>query len=420
MMGRTMKISPNGFSCISLAQAVGVLCAVICCLGMSAAAGAAEAKAVNSDTGKRFAAVWRIRGEISAVGGTGGAERKLREGDPVFIGERVSAAPSAEAVLKTDDAGMVAIRPGAEFVAERFAAHGESSDSFTMRLITGSLRVITGWIGRTNQAGNRIVTPTATIGIRGTDHEPYVLAKDLAGAKGYRAGTYDKVNRGTTMLEAAGQSLDIDAGKVGFARAASGKKERALMTLLLPVLLEKVPDFYVPGEFDAELDSYSQNADEVIKQQLELKRKGGAPAIAKACSPATIAKAWLAQLDGAIVRSDAAGILEMFAPEVAIRAIVIKKDGSTATIELGRDEFSQSTLNAVNSLKNYKHRRVSLDAKAADSDSGKSCEQLIVKSVVIEQGLQAGKRFRFESQEEYLLELRDQRWLALKAETTQR
>ncbi|MBI5923542.1 MAG: hypothetical protein HY847_18075 [Betaproteobacteria bacterium] len=375
---------------------------------------------MNSDTGKRFAAVWRIRGEIIAVDGAGRSERKLREGDPVFIGERVSAAPTAEAVLKTDDAGMVAIRPGAEFVAERFAAQGESSDSFTMRLITGSLRVITGWIGRTNQAGNRIVTPTATIGIRGTDHEPYVLAKDLAGANIYRAGTYDKVNRGRTMLEAAGQSLDIDAGKVGFARAASGKKERALMTLLLPVLLEKVPDFYVPGEFDAELDRYSQTADEVSQQQLDLKRKSNVPSAVKACAPATIAKAWLAQLDGSIIRRDASGILEMFAPEVAIRAIVIKKDGSTATIELGRDEFSQSTLNAVKSLKDYKHRRVSLEAKAADSDTGKSCEQLVVKSVVIEQGLQAGKRFRFESQEEYLLELRDQRWLAIKAETTQR
>jgi len=247
-----------------------------------------------------------------------------------------------------------------------------------------------------------------------------VLARDLAGPKSYRAGTYDKVNRGTTMLEAAGQSLDIDAGKVGFARAASGKKERALMTLLLPVLLEKVPDFYVPGEFDAELDSYSQNADEVIKQQLALKRKGTAPTRAKACVPATIGKTWLAQLDNAIVRRDASGILEMFAPEVAIRAIVIRKDGSTATIELGRDEFSQSTLSAVNSLKDYKHRRISVEAKAADSEAGKSCEQLAVKSVVIEQGVQAGKRFRFESQEDYLLELRDQKWLAIKAETTQR
>lgn len=417
-----MNMSSNRARLDSIA--ISLFWLLLCGVSFNALAATTEAKAASPDPGKRFAAVWRIRGDITAAAGAGGGERKLREGDPVFVGERVSAATTAEAVLKTDDAGLVAVRPGAEFVAERFTAQGNAADSFTMRLITGSLRVITGWIGRTNQAGNRIVTPTATIGIRGTDHEPYVLAKDLVGANTYRAGTYDKVNRGGTTLEAAGQSLDIDAGKVGFARYSSGKKERALMTLLLPVLLEKVPDFYVPGEFDAELDRYSQTADESSLQQLELKRKGTAPAPAPApavaCVPAKVAKTWLAQLDGAIIRRDAPGIMAMFAPEVEVRAIVIKKDGSTATIDLGREEMAQSTLTAITQLKNYKHRRVSLEAKTANADGGTSCERLNVKSVVIEQGLQAGKRFRFESQEEYLLELRARKWLAIKAETTQR
>ncbi|MFA7268273.1 MAG: hypothetical protein WC073_02890 [Sterolibacterium sp.] len=402
------------------ASALGLFWMFVCGMLLSVSVAAAEANVSSPDAGKRFASVWRIRGDITASGGASDGERPLREGDLVFVGERVRAASASEAVLKTDDAGIVAIRPGAEFVAERFAALGAPSDSFTMRLITGSLRVITGWIGRTNRAGNRIVTPTGTIGIRGTDHEPYVLAKDLVGTNTYRAGTYDKVNRGGTTLEAAGQSLDIDAGKVGFARFSGGRKERALMTILLPVLLEKVPDFYVPGEFDAELDRYSQTADEVSLQQLAQKRKGTAAAPAKACASTEIAKTWLAQLDGAIVRHDAPSIIAMFAPEVAVRAIVIKKDGSTSAIDLGREELAQSTLTAMKQLKGYKHRRVSLEARLADADGGPSCERVGIKSVVIEQGLQAGKRFRFESQEDYVIELRAGKWLAIKAETTQR
>lgn len=385
---------------------------LVCGMLLSASAMAADVKASSPDAGKRFASIWRIKGDVVASGGASNAERRLREGDPVYVGERVRSASTAEAVLKTDDAGFVAVRPGAEFVAERFAAKGDASDSFTMRLITGSLRIITGWIGHNNRAGHRVVTPTATIGIRGTDHEPYVLAKNLAGAKTtYREGTYDKVNRGGTTLQAAGQNLDIDAGKVGFARSATFK-ERALMTLMLPVLLEKVPDFYVPGEFDAELDRYSQSADETSRQQLEQKRKG----TVTICAPNPIAKDWLAQLDGAIVRGNASGIIAMFALEVAVRAIVIKKDGSTATIELARDEFAQSAITAIKQLKGYKHRRISIEANRVDS----SCERIGVKSVVIEQGLQAGKRFRFESQEEFVLELRAGKWLAIKAETTQR
>lgn len=386
-------------------------------------AAAVETKAVNPDAGKRFASVWRIRGEVSASGGVAG-DRPLREGDQVFVGERVHATSAAEAVLKTDDAGIVAVRPGAEFVAERFAAHGEASDSLTLRILTGSLRVITGWISRTNRSGHRIVTPSATIGIRGTDYEPYVLTAGMAAemATTHKPGTYDKVNRGSTTMEVDGHRLDVDAGKVGFARlvGVAGVKERALMTILLPVLLDKVPDFYVPGEFDAELDRYSQTADETSLQQLERKRKGTAAEAAAACAPKTIAKAWLDQLDRGIVRRDAAAIVAMFAPEVAVRAIVIRKDGSTATIDLGRDELAESTLAAVKQLKGYKHRRVSLEARLADPEAAPTCNRLNVKSVVIEQGVQAGKRFRFESLEEYLLELRAGTWLAVKAETTQR
>ena len=84
--------------------------------------------------------VWRIRGEVTASK-PGAPVRKLREGDPVYVGERVRAGGEAEAVLRTDDAGVVAIRPNTEFVAERFAAEDKPSDGFTVRLLTGSLRV---------------------------------------------------------------------------------------------------------------------------------------------------------------------------------------------------------------------------------------------------------------------------------------
>ena len=383
----------------------------LCCLLLAGPTlNAAEPAA---DAGKRFASVWRLHGDVVAA--ANGRERPLREGDPVFVGERVRAAASAEAVLKTDDAGAVAVRPGAEFVAEGFRAQGDAGDSFTMRLITGSLRVITGWIGRTNRSGHHIVTPTATIGIRGTDHEPYVLTADLAGATTYRQGTYDKVNRGTTILEAAGQSLDVEHGRVGFARAA-GKgdlKSRALMTLLMPVLLDKVPDFYVPGRYDAELDRYAETADQVAEERLAERRR----ATGSKCAPAAVAKTWLGRLDRALVRRDSDAIVALFAPDVAVRATVREEDGGTATVDLTRDEFVQSTVAAVKALKEYKQRRISVEATPGDSVS---CDQITVKSVVIEQGRQGGKRYRFESVEQYLLQQRGGDWLAVKAETTQR
>ena len=436
--------------------------ALFCLLAGSSLPGhaaATESAIPAAQAGKRFATVLRVRGEVTASGGSTGRERQLREGDAVYVGERVRAVALAEAVLKTEDAGFVAIRPSTDFVAERFGAEDQPTDNLTVRLFTGSLRVISGWIARTNRAGHKVVTPTATIGIRGTDHEPYVLSAELAAATSNKEGTYDKVNRGGTTMEVGESKLDIDAGRVGFARAGAkdkeskgGFRERALMTILLPVLLDKVPNFYVPGEFDTELDRYSQTADQDSLRQLEQKRKaprtapGAMPAAAAFtapppatparapaaappvsapaapvaaaigdCAPAAVGKSWLAQLDGAIARRDADSIVAMFAPGAAVRATVRGNEGRMTGVDISREELAQSTLAAMKGLKDYKQRRVWTESRLA----GTTCDRINVRSVVIEQGKQSGKPYRFESMEEYLLELRAGKWLAVKAETTQ-
>ena len=421
---------------------LGLFCILMGSPLSSHSASAPESRAAGVEPGKRFATVLRVRGEVVASGGSSGRARQLREGDAVYVGERVRAPALAEAVLKTEDAGFIAIRPSTEFVAERFAAEDKPSDNLAVRLLTGSLRVISGWIGRTNRAGHQVVTPTATIGIRGTDHEPYVLSAELAAATANREGTYDKVNRGGTTMQVGENKLDIDAGRVGFVRAAAaakesrpGFRERALMTILLPVLLDKVPNFYVPGEFDAELDRYSQTADQDSLRQLEQRRKApatvapanaapaaaapAAAAPAAECAPTTLAKTWLGQLDAAIVRRDAPAIVAMFAPEAAVRATVRDKDGAMTSVDLGREELAQSTVAAMKGLTGYKQRRVWIEGKLADPAAGTACERIGLRSVVIEQGRQSGKPYRFESLEEYLLELRAGKWLAVKAETTQ-
>lgn len=383
------------------------------------AASPSGATVTATETSTRFATVWRIRGDVSASRSNGNNERKLREGDPVFVGERVRAAPMAEAVLKTDDAGVVAIRPGTEFIAERFVAEDKPTDGFTLRLVTGSLRVISGWIAKTNQSGHNVVTASATIGIRGTDHEPYVLSTELAKATSNPEGTYDKVNRGGTTIKIGDNKLDIDPGKVGFVRAASKSKDRALLTILLPVLLDKVPSFYVPGEFDAELDRYAQTSDQDSLRQLEQKRKAPSAPPLSECAPVTIAKAWLGQLDGAIVKRDSAAIVAMFAPDTSVRATVRDKDGKMTSVDLSRDEMVQSTIAAMKGLKDFKQRRIWTDATLGELSAGAACDRINLRSVVVEQGKQSGKPYRFESLEEYVIELRAGKWVAVKANTTQ-
>lgn len=416
---------------ISHLLSLALLC--LACLQMPAQA---QSQQVHSaDTGKPFASVWRVRGEVFATN-LRGTERRLKEGGSVLVGERVRSSNTGEAVLRTADGGMVAIRPAASFVPEQFAADGKSTDRQVLRLITGSLRVISGWIARLNPRDHRIHTPSATIGIRGTDHEPYVLPVEFANAT-YQAGTYDKVNRGGTSVEASGGSVEVNPGRVGFARdpQSVAKRTRALMTMLLPTLLDRVPDFYVAGAFDGELDRYSEklSGPAAAGGQSDEPQPGGAPApvaaavpevtqdvTALGCTPQVVGEYWLKRLDGAMMRRDVRSLLALFAPDVKTRATVRKQDNSVQVLEFSRDELVQSTLRSISSLKNYHQRRLSIETRAADSIAGETCPAVDVTSMVIEQGLLGDRPYRFESTETYRLELRNGEWLATRAETVQR
>lgn len=365
--------------------------------------------ALAGDAAQPFAVVWRLDGELQAS--RTDSTRTLRVGDTVYVGERISAAPNAEAVLKAQDGGVIAVRPGATFTALRFSAQGQASDNSALELVKGSLRIISGWIGKLNRKGSTLATPTATIGIRGTDHEPYVLVEGDEDTFHAKAGTYDKVNQGGTTLEAAGQSVDIDPGKVGFARSAG--KTRALMTLLFPVLLDKVPDFYVPGKFDAEVNALAKQADANNQKQLQARHKQNA-----ACAPAEVAKRWVTALDQHIVKGQAAPILDMFTPDVVVKASVRGADAQYTDLELTPVDFADSIVAAVAALKDYKHRRISIDGQWVDASAG-PCSPVAVRSVVIEEGRQGGKPYRFESEEKYVLQQSDGVWRAAQAYTRQ-
>jgi hypothetical protein len=386
-----------------------------------------------------FATVWRIEGEVTAGDPARSVPRRLQPGDPVFVGERIQAAATGEAVLRTADAGLIAVRPGAVFAAERFVARGERRDSATFRIFSGALRVLTGWIGKLNRSEHRIVTPSATIGVRGTDHEPYVLTEELAARLGQKAGTYDKVNRGGTTLESGAGAVEIDPGRVGFAKAPAKTRTRALMTLALPVLLDRVPDFYVPGRFDDEIDRIAATLEAEADEALEKQRRSGASAASSTaataprppsplemtgrarrddpCEAGRVARDWLRELDRGIAAGDVNAILSLFDGSIVLRVTARGRDGSQTTVELPREEFARSAAEAVASLREFRQQRPNVDARPLAAGR---CDLLTVRSVSIEQGRQGDTPYRFESLEEYRLEQRGQRWIATRAESTQR
>ena len=251
-------------------------------------------------------------------------------------------------------------------------------------------------------------------------------------------------------MESAGVQVDIEAGKVGFAPAPRQGRDRALITALIPVVLERVPDFYLPGKFDAELESFA--AQELSTAMAERKLAGlgyvaasadsasagavpvaatadpaanaiaasAAPALPRGCVPQAIAAQWVAQLDAAVSDRDAARFLALFDPAAEVIAEVKLASGVVSELRVSRDDFSRSTVAALAELSQFSSRRPVLTGKLASTATADACTRIEVESVAIESGQRRGTSYRIESLERFVLELKDGKWLAVKASTSQR
>jgi hypothetical protein len=195
--------------------------------------------------------------------------------DAVSQGDSVVTGPDGELHLNMQDGGYLAVRPNTVMKIIQYRAHGDNDDLSVIGMVKGALRSVTGFIGKFNPRSTRIITPTATIGVRGTDHEALVLEpNDPAG----EAGTYDKVNAGATFLQTPQGRVDVTPNHAGFA-AHDGKAA--------PRVLDRVPGFFKPTRNErliegrhAQLQPKLQQLREQRRQQVQ--QRQGPPAKAAA------------------------------------------------------------------------------------------------------------------------------------------
>lgn len=169
-------------------------------------------------------------GTVDAVSGSAevvdksGKSTIVSVGLKIFEGQTIDSGPDGEVHLVTEDGGIIALRPRTIFRVDEYKAEGNSTDKMFMSLLRGTIRSITGWVGKYNNSAYRITTPTATIGIRGTDHETTVIDY----SDGDEPGTYDNVKEGATVMKTAQGTADVTPGKFAFA-----SKNRAIAPFFL-------------------------------------------------------------------------------------------------------------------------------------------------------------------------------------------
>lgn len=210
-----------------------------------------------------FGTVELVTGEVT-VRTADGRTLTPRVGDGIESGAELVTG-NGEFHVETADSGLVALRPNTRLRVAEYRAEGGELDTQVLALLRGTFRSITGWIGRHNTARYRVTTPTATIGVRGTDHEPgYLLAEDVAatGEEGLEPGTYDKVNEGATFIENDAGRVDLEPNEAGFAHARRVR----------PARLAKVPRFFKGTRHEKRIRARREALRQVIEERREQRK----------------------------------------------------------------------------------------------------------------------------------------------------
>ncbi len=157
---------------------------------------------------------------------------------PIQSGDEIITSINGRVQLEMSDKTIFDIQPNTVFMVEEYSFNQsvtpinnskvEDNKSF-YRLVRGGFRSISGLIGKRNKKNYRVVTPVATIGIRGTD---YVAEFCESNCSAFGIGLYISVAGGGVNLQNGSGTLDVSAGSSAFVSSSAtapvitGKKSK--------------------------------------------------------------------------------------------------------------------------------------------------------------------------------------------------
>lgn len=119
------------------------------------------------------------RGAVTARAANGEL-RILGEGGALFEKDVLTTGKGSFAVMKLTDDSRITVRPNTVLGLEQYA-YGAGKERAAMRLFKGGIRALTGWIAkRSPEKGFRLQTPTAVVGVRGTEFDARLCEGDCA------------------------------------------------------------------------------------------------------------------------------------------------------------------------------------------------------------------------------------------------
>ncbi|MDZ4202524.1 MAG: FecR domain-containing protein [Gallionella sp.] len=155
--------------------------------------------------------VMLVNGELTAKDASGKV-RKLALGGPVYEGDLLGTSEKGHSVVAFRDGGRITLQKGTVFHVEKFKyKQADVQENAVLRLLKGSVRVVTGLIGRVNHDNYDFKVANATIGIRGTGFDAWCNGPCASGAANPGATEGDPLN-GAGVYVWAGEVVLVSPG----------------------------------------------------------------------------------------------------------------------------------------------------------------------------------------------------------------
>ena len=150
--------------------------------------------------------------------------RPAHTGDWLQPGQMVVTGSHGRAQIRFRDGALISLQPESRFRIDQYA-YGETKQRGFYSLLEGTLRAISGAIGKKNPDDFRLDTPTATIGIRGTEF----LVQEIHCAPSCKPGQQDGLNvavsHGRVFVFNGAGAIDLAAGRATWVASATSRPQ---------------------------------------------------------------------------------------------------------------------------------------------------------------------------------------------------
>lgn len=147
-------------SCQHASQNAILLVLLVFCMLLAQTAQAAGAGSVISTSGN------------ASIVSADGKARKPATGSPINSGDTIVTGEKGQLNIRFSDESIVQLHAESKFKVDQYVFNGKGDENAKgfFSLLKGGMRTVTGLLGKLKPAAYRVYTPTATIGIRGTEY----------------------------------------------------------------------------------------------------------------------------------------------------------------------------------------------------------------------------------------------------------